>query len=175
MTNPAPERKHVPTRLIALAIVLLVVLVCVDSSIRPFEPEPNFALREPVTPDNVQQVLGRGLRVAIDAVIRGERGAKAIGRHDLSALVQRFIPIGTSLIDAERILAAAGFDVYEVRDHYPRVMASIRPYLSGMFPTDCFISLYPAGSFAYVADLQAIDWTTVRGLSAGFSPVSVVP
>jgi hypothetical protein len=169
MTNPATESKRLPKRLIVLALVLLLALACVDASMRPIEPEPNVALVEPTDPANVQQAIGRALRVAIDAAYRNaRRESGSVGNGDLTALVERFIPVGSTLIDGEAVLHHAGLRVdHIVRDRLNEVFAST-PYTSQLVcGTSLLVTLFPALS----GESNAAHGDTVARLSASFFTV----
>jgi hypothetical protein len=120
------------------------------------------------------KVVGQNLRTAIDEeykrladndLLRGppHGGNKA---NNISPLVERYIPIGSSIDDAEKILAAAGFSLRPrgrgtaILGDY-RVIADISPYKQMGFTTVSLgVALTPPGPN---------DFSVVTKLTAGFA------
>jgi hypothetical protein len=114
---------------------------------------------------------GLALRSAIDAFYRERAGNASSNASSaaLSDLVERYVPWGSPMSDARRILAFAGLTVSSSQtDHYPRVYASIPQYVWSIPNTKLGITLYPTGRFDYVADPGSVDWSSVRKVTASF-------
>jgi hypothetical protein len=78
-----------------------------------FLVSPSLAMefsRSPVDSDTFSQ-QGKQLRAELERVYRSPKEAgQSVGRGiDVSSTIAKYIPIGTSFDDAERILKAAGF------------------------------------------------------------------
>jgi hypothetical protein len=116
------------------------------------------------------QQRGRELRGAIDHTYKTlvdrnglQQGLKG---NDISPVVSKYIPLGTSFDDAEKILRAAGFTVDprpgqnppEDRPDKHDVVAYIVPYVQGfMSRTNVYISLRPKspGNYTTIAKVNA--------------------
>jgi hypothetical protein len=169
MTIPAVLHKRIPPRLFVAAFVVLPILCVVDTATHWSDLKPNPALREATDPLNAQQAIGRALRVAIDSTYRQARAEERnVSAADLTALVERFIPLGSPVSDGESVLRHAGLEVRRVvQDRRAGVFASTDYASLLVCGTRLLVTLYPT-SDGPVTDVSAVHWDAIAKVSASF-------
>jgi hypothetical protein len=148
-------------------IIMVLMFGLIGSGQLPILNQAIGGTKEDLTKSDELKQRGNQLRKAIDEIYEKLADAKALkimgaGRNNITNIVVKYIPIGTSFDDAEAILRAAGFKVGKRTMNYdnkPRVLSEINHYkltpLLGNTSID--VVLRPPNKD---------DWSTVQSLEA---------
>jgi hypothetical protein len=109
---------------------------------------------------------GKLLRAEIDSTFKAVGAQVPLRGTDITKLVEKYIPLGTSFDDAEQVLRCAGFTVY------PRPPSNIVSDRPDRYNVAAFLQLrgavfYKTQAIVSLAPRAPGDYSTVTRISAG--------
>jgi hypothetical protein len=117
---------------------------------------------EPMTEDEVK-LRGEQLRAGINATYKLLRASNSLrtalrGGNDVTAIVLKYIPAGTSLKDARAILQAAGYMVGPLQQGHVVSRTILRGGLFEFYGCELSVDIAPqaTGDFSTVSEVRAI-------------------
>ena len=160
----------------AIIIFFSVLMFCLLNACTWAVSHETTAEKEQIMKSDELELRGKQLRKAIDEEYKRRDEANELkrGMNDITAVVIKYISIGTSFDDAEAILRAAGFKVGEHSQErwFPKDGTLL-------YASDATIDHYkiplPVGNTSidvFLVPNNKDDWSTVRYLEAGIGIIN---